>query len=88
MNGNRPNYISLIFAALVILSLFWLVRSFYFDTSAPSKMSFSDFIQMAYEEPTRIAEVVVRDDGILRVTTKEENIMKYTHRGLCRIQKP
>ncbi|ABV34091.1 MULTISPECIES: ATP-dependent zinc metalloprotease FtsH [Pseudothermotoga] len=70
MNGNRPNYISLIFAALVILSLFWLVRSFYFDTSAPSKMSFSDFIQMAYEEPTRIAEVVVRDDGILRVTTK------------------
>lgn len=70
MNGNRPNYISLIFAALVILSLFWLVRSFYFESSTPSKMSFSDFIQMSYEEPTKIAEVVIRDDGMLRVTTK------------------
>ncbi len=70
MNGSKPNYISLIFAVLMILSLFWLVRSFYFQSQPSSKMSFSDFITLAYEEPTKIAEVVVRDDGMLKVMTK------------------
>ncbi|RKX33936.1 MAG: cell division protein FtsH, partial [Thermotogae bacterium] len=70
MNGNRPNYISLIFAAVVILSLFWLVRSFYTSETPAARMSFSDFIQMVNEEPTPVAEVAIRDDGIIKVISK------------------
>lgn len=70
MNGNRPNYISLIFAAVVILSLFWLVRSFYTSETPAARMSFSDFIQMVNEEPTPVAEVAIRDDGVIKVISK------------------
>jgi len=70
LNGNRQNYISLIFAALVILSIFWLVRSLYSPSNNVSKMSFSDFIQIVETDPGRIAEVVVRDDGTIRVISK------------------
>ena len=68
---NRPNIINLVFAVLIILSLFWLARLMYNETSPISKMSYSTFINLASQDKTPISEVVVRDDGTVRITTKD-----------------
>ncbi len=71
---NRPNIINLVFAVLIILSLFWLARLMYTETSPVSKMSYSTFINLASQKDTPISEVAVRDDGTVRITTKDGRV--------------
>ncbi len=71
---NRPNIVNLIFAVLIILSLFWLARLMYTETSPVSKMSYSTFLNLAGQENTPISEVVIRDDGTLKITTKDGRV--------------
>ena len=73
MNG-RPNIINLLFAILIVLSLFWLARFLYTESSPVSRMSYSGFLKMLREDSSMIAEVALKDDGTVKVSTKDGRI--------------
>ncbi|PLV59294.1 ATP-dependent zinc metalloprotease FtsH [Thermotoga sp. KOL6] len=68
---NRSSIWNLLFTIIIIISLFWLARFFYIESSPVSKLSYTSFIQMVEDERSMISEVTIRDDGVLKVTTKD-----------------
>ncbi|HDG61553.1 MAG TPA: cell division protein FtsH, partial [Thermotoga sp.] len=73
MNG-KPNIINLLFAILIVLSLFWLARFLYTESSPISRMSYSGFLKMLKEDSSMIAEIALKDDGTVKVSTKDGRI--------------
>jgi len=70
LNG-KPSVWNLIFTILIIVALFWLARFFYMESSPVSRMSYTSFVQMLEGDKTIVSEVVIRDDGVLKVYTKD-----------------
>lgn len=62
------------FTILIIVSLFWLARFFYIESSPVSKLSYTSFVQMVEDDRGLVSEVVIRDDGVLRVYTKDGRV--------------
>jgi len=73
LNG-KPNIINLLFAILIVLSLFWLARFLYTESSPISRMSYSGFLKMLKEDSSMIAEIALKDDGTVKVSTKDGRI--------------
>ncbi|AIY87713.1 MULTISPECIES: ATP-dependent zinc metalloprotease FtsH [unclassified Thermotoga] len=71
---NRSNIWNLLFTILIIVTLFWLARFFYVENSPVSKLSYTSFVQMVEDERSVVSEVVIRDDGVLRVYTKDGRV--------------
>ncbi|KHC90405.1 ATP-dependent metalloprotease FtsH [Thermotoga sp. Mc24] len=71
---NRSNIWNLLFTILIIVTLFWLARFFYVESSPVSKLSYTSFAQMVEDEKSVVSEVVIRDDGVLRVYTKDGRV--------------
>jgi len=68
---NR-NIGSVIFLILIALSLFWVYEGFVSSKSAIEvNMSYSEFMKRIGNGETDIARVVIKDDGNLRVETKQ-----------------
>ncbi|MGQ9856485.1 MAG: ATP-dependent zinc metalloprotease FtsH [Fervidobacterium sp.] len=62
---------SIIFLILIALSLFWIYEGFVNSKSAIEiNMSYSDFVKRMGDGETDIAKVTIKDDGNLRVETK------------------
>ncbi|PLV56709.1 ATP-dependent zinc metalloprotease FtsH [Thermotoga sp. SG1] len=71
---NRSSIWNLLFTILIIVSLFWLARFFYIESSPVSKLSYTSFVQMVEDDRGLVSEVVIRDDGVLRVYTKDGRV--------------
>uniref|UniRef100_A0A7C4CD10 ATP-dependent zinc metalloprotease FtsH n=1 Tax=Fervidobacterium thailandense TaxID=1008305 RepID=A0A7C4CD10_9BACT len=68
---NR-NIGSIIFLILLALSLFWIYEGLIGSRSgAEINMSYTDFVRRLGNGETDIAKVIIRDDGNLRVETKQ-----------------
>lgn len=68
---NR-NIGSIIFLILIALSLFWIYEGLIGSRSgAEINMSYTDFVRRLGNGETDIAKVIIRDDGNLRVETKQ-----------------
>jgi len=71
---NR-NIGSVIFLILIALSLFWVYEGFVSSKSAIEvNMSYSEFVKRIGDGETDIARVVIKDDGNLRVETKQGRV--------------
>ncbi|MCD6550898.1 ATP-dependent zinc metalloprotease FtsH [Thermotoga sp.] len=71
---NRSSIWNLLFTILIIVSLFWLARFFYIESSPVSKLSYTSFIQMVEDDRSLVSEVVIRDNGVLKVYTKDGRV--------------
>ncbi|SHH30945.1 ATP-dependent zinc metalloprotease FtsH [Thermosipho atlanticus] len=61
---------SIIIGLLIILSLFWIFESVFFNGSTTeTTMYYSDFIKRVNSESSDIAEITIKDDGNIVLTT-------------------
>jgi len=61
---------TIIIGLLIVLSLFWIFESVFFNnSSATTTMYYSDFLKRVESDSSDIAEITIKDDGNILLTT-------------------